>query len=87
MNHFGYSSQDQCIETNTKRILTLVLKCRNENIYSAHPSTCTFTPDETVSLKIYSIELKYYSWSLFMHVMYSQSDALYIPNQMHIMLL
>ena len=43
-NYFGSSSQDQCIENNTKRILTHVLKRWNENKYSAHPITCTLTP-------------------------------------------
>ena len=58
MNYFGSFSQDQCIETNTKRILTRVLKCWNEDKSISHPSTCALTPAETVSLKIYSIEIK-----------------------------
>ena len=81
--YFGSSSQDQCIETNTKRILTCVLNSWNENKSIAHPSTYAFTPSETVALKIYSIELKYYSWSF---LIYSESDALYVPNQMHFIL-
>ena len=55
---FGFSSQDQCIETNKKRILTHFLNRWNENKSIAHPSTCTFSPDKTVPMKIYSIELK-----------------------------
>ena len=55
---FGSSYQDQCIETNTKIILTRVLKSLNENNSIAHPITCAFTPAETVALKIYSIEIK-----------------------------
>ena len=58
---FGSSSQDQCIETNTKIIMTLVLNSWNENKSIAHQSTCAFTPAETVALKIYSIELKHCS--------------------------
>ena len=58
MNYFDSSSQDQCIETNTKRILTHVLMRCNEDNSIAHPSTCALTPAETVSLKIYSIKLK-----------------------------
>ena len=58
MNYFHYYSQDQCIETNTKRIMTHVLISWSENNSIAHPSTCAFTPSETVALKIYSIELK-----------------------------
>ena len=58
MNSFDYSSQDQCIDNNKKRILTNVLMCWNEEKSIAHPSTCEFTPDENVALKIYSIELK-----------------------------
>ena len=55
---FGYYSQYQCINTNTKIIVNRVLKGWNENKSIAHPSTCAFTPSETVALKIYSIELK-----------------------------
>ena len=55
---FGYSSQYQCIETNTKRILTHVLKRWNENKSIAHPSICALTPAENVAMKICSIELK-----------------------------
>ena len=58
MNSFDSSSQYQCIDTNTKRILTNVLMCWNEDKSIAHPSTCELTPAETVALKIYSIELK-----------------------------
>ena len=58
MNSFDSSSQDQCIETNTKRIMTHVLIRWKEDKYNAHPSTCALTAAETVSLKIYSIELK-----------------------------
>ena len=55
---FGSSYQYQCIETNTKRILTHVLKRWNEKKSSAHPSTPALTSYETVYLKIYFIELK-----------------------------
>ena len=55
---FGSSSQYQCVETNTKRILTDVLKRWNENKSSAHTRTCALTPYETVAMKIYSIEIK-----------------------------
>ena len=58
MNSFDSSSQDKCIETNTKRILTHVLMRWKEDKSNAHPSTCTLTAAETVALKIYSIELK-----------------------------
>ena len=58
MKYFDSSSQDQCIETNTKRILTHVLMRWNEDKSNARPSTCTLYPDKTVALKIYSIELK-----------------------------
>ena len=57
-NSFVSPSQDQCIETNTKRILTHVLKRWNEDKSIAHPSTCAFTPAETVAMTIYLIELK-----------------------------
>ena len=56
--YFGCSSQDQCIETNTKIILTRVLKRWNENTSSAHPSTCSLTPSEDLAPKTYSIEFK-----------------------------
>ena len=58
MNSFDYSSQDQSIETNTKISLTHVLMCCNEYKSNTNPSTCASTTDETVGLKIYSIELK-----------------------------
>ena len=58
MNSFDSYSQDQCIETNTKRILTRILMSWNEDKSIEHPSTCAFTPSEIVALKIYSIELK-----------------------------
>ena len=58
MNSFDYSSRDQCIETNTKIILTHVLMRWNEDNSNAHPSTCALTAAGTVALKIYSIELK-----------------------------
>ena len=58
MNSFDYSSQDQCIETNTKRILTHVLMRWNEDKSNAHPSTCASNEDETGGLKIYSNKLK-----------------------------
>ena len=57
-NSFDALSQDQCIKTNTKIILTRVLRCWYENKSNAHPSTCALNPAETVALKIYSIELK-----------------------------
>ena len=77
---FGCFYHDQCIETNTKRVLTHVLKTWNENKSISHTITCALTPAETVALKMYSIELKYCSWSL---VIYSQSEAHYDSNQMH----
>ena len=40
MNYFDSSSQDQCIETNTKIILNRVLIRWNEDKSNAHPSTC-----------------------------------------------
>ena len=58
MNSFDSSSQEKCVETNTKRILTRVLNSWNEQNSIAHPSTCVLDPAETVALKIYSIELK-----------------------------
>ena len=57
-NSFDASSQDQYIETNTKRILTHVLRRWDEKKYNAHTSTCALTPAETVAPKIYSIEIK-----------------------------
>ena len=58
INYFDSSSQNQCIETNTKRILTHFLRLCTENKSIAHSNTCALTPDETVSMKIYSIEPK-----------------------------
>ena len=58
MNSFDYTSQNQCIETNTKIIMTHFLMRREEDKYNAHPSICALTAAETVALKIYSIELK-----------------------------
>ena len=58
MNSFGSSSKYKCIETNKNRMMTYVLKRWNKNKCITHPSTCAFTPAETVALKIYSIELK-----------------------------
>ena len=55
MNYFGYFTQYHCIETNTKSILTHVLKSWNENKSIAHPSICTFSPAENIALKIYLI--------------------------------
>ena len=60
-NSFDASSQDKCIETNSKRIMTHVLRRWDGNKSNAHPSTSTSTPAETVALKIYSIELKHSS--------------------------
>ena len=57
-NSFDASSQDQYIETNTKRILTHVLMSWKEDKYNAHPSTCASTAAETVAMNIYPIELK-----------------------------
>ena len=57
-NYFDASSQDQCIETNSKIIMTHVLRRWDEIKSNAHPSTSVLTPAETVALKIYSIELK-----------------------------
>ena len=65
-NYFDASSQDQCIETNTNRIMPHVLRRVMKNSNS-HPRTCALTPAETVELKIYSIELKQCSLS---HVPY-----------------
>ena len=58
MNSFDSSSQDQCIETNTKIILTHSLMRWKEYKSNEHSSTCAFTEAETISLNIYSIELK-----------------------------
>ena len=58
MNSSDSSSQYQCIETNTKRILTQVLMCWKEDRSNAHPSTCALSPAETVALKIYLNKLK-----------------------------
>ena len=60
-NYFDASSQNHFIETNSKRILTCVLRCWDGNKYNAHTSTSSLTPAETVALKIYSIELKHSS--------------------------
>ena len=60
-NYFDASFQDQCIETNSKRILTRFLRRCDGNKSNAHPSTSALTPAETVALKIYSIEIKYSS--------------------------
>ena len=58
-NSFDVSSQDQCIKTTSKRILTHVLRRWDDIKSTAHPSTSATTPAETVAMKIYSIELKY----------------------------
>ena len=58
-NYFDASSQDQCIETTSKRIMTHVLRRWDGNKSNTHPSTSVLTPAETVALKIYSIELKH----------------------------
>ena len=55
MNYFDSSSQDQCIETNMKRILTHVLMRWNEDKSNSHLISCALTAAETVALKIYSI--------------------------------
>ena len=60
-NSFDASSQDQCIETNSKRILTHVLRRWDGIKSNAHPSTSALTPSENVDLKIYSFELKHSS--------------------------
>ena len=52
-NSFGASSQYHCIETNSKIILTNVLRLWDGNKSNVHPSTSTLTPYETVALKIY----------------------------------
>ena len=53
MNSFDSSSQYQCIETNTKRILTHVLMSWKEDKSNAHPSPCALNAAETVALRIY----------------------------------
>ena len=58
-NYFDASSQDQCIETTSKRILTHVLRRWDDIKSTAHPSTSAMNPAETAALKIYSIELKH----------------------------
>ena len=58
MNYFDYSYQYQCIETNTRIIITHVLTRWNENKSIEHPIACASTQAETVALKIYSIKLK-----------------------------
>ena len=58
MNYFDSSSKYQCIETNTKGVMTHVLMHWNEDKSNAHTSTCALTAAETVVLKVYSIELK-----------------------------
>ena len=60
-NSFDASSQDQCIETNPKRILTHVLRRWDDIKSTAHPSTSAMTPAEPVALKIYSIEPKHFA--------------------------
>ena len=57
MNYFDDSSQYQCIEANTKRILTRVLMSWKEDKSNAHPFTCVLTAAETGDLNIYPIEL------------------------------
>ena len=57
-NYFDASSQDQCIETKSKRIMTHVLRRWDYIKSNAHPSTNAMTPAQTVALKIYSIEIK-----------------------------
>ena len=58
-NSFDASSQDECIENTSKRILTHVLRRWDGIKSTAHTSTSAMTPSETVVLKIYSIERKY----------------------------
>ena len=60
-NSFYASSQDQCIETNSKRIMTRVLRRWDGNKSNVHPGTSALTPSETVALKIYPIEIKHSS--------------------------
>ena len=64
-NSFDASSQDQCIETNSKRIMTRVLRRLDDIKSNAHPSTSAMTPDETVSLKIYQLNSNILPDSLF----------------------
>ena len=52
-NYFDASSQDQCIETTSKRILTHVLRSWDHIKSNTHPSTSAMTPSETVAMKIY----------------------------------
>ena len=56
-NCFDVSSQYQSIENTSKRILTHVLMRWKEDKSNAHPSTSAMTPDQTLALKIYTIEL------------------------------
>ena len=58
MNSFDCYSQDKCIETNKKIIMNHFLKRWNEKKSIVNPSTCEFSPAETVDLKVYSIEPK-----------------------------
>ena len=53
--YFGYYSQYQGIEINTKRILNYDLEHWNEKKSSANPSKCALTSSETAALKMYSI--------------------------------
>ena len=53
-------SQDQSIENNTRIILNHILKGWDGNKSSAHPSAHVITPADVLSMKLYSIELKYY---------------------------
>ena len=73
--YFGYSYQDKSIEDNTKRILTHILKHWNVNKEVTRPSAHAMAPAESVALKVYSIELKYYFLSFLID---SQSDSLYV---------
>ena len=46
VRHFFYaSSQDQCIETNPKIIMTHVLRSWDGNKSNSHPSISALTPD------------------------------------------
>ena len=58
-NCFAASSQDQSIENTAKIILAHVLRHWKEDKSNAHPSISAMTPAETVSLKIYTIELNH----------------------------
>ena len=60
-NCFNASSQDQSIENTSKRIMTRVLRRWKEDKSNTHPSTSAMIPDETVALKIYTIELNHSS--------------------------